>query len=185
MDIQGLSYIENFISDQEESDLIDLIDHGIWLNELKRRVQHYGYKYDYTKKQIDASLKIEELPHWALKVAHQIYDAGHLPYFPDQLIINEYQPGQGIASHIDCVPCFRECIVSLSLGSLCTMVFTEKKSGKEVETILSSRSLLVMADAARYEWQHGIKAKKSDWMDGVKKARERRISMTFRKVILI
>lgn len=43
---------------------------------------------------------------------------------PDQLIINEYLPGQGIAPHIDCVPCFTETIVSISLGDEYPMRFT-------------------------------------------------------------
>lgn len=45
---------------------------------------------------------------------------------------------------------------------------------------LESRSLLVLKGDARYKWKHGIAARKSD--NGVK--RQRRISLTFRKVIL-
>ncbi|WP_231289239.1 hypothetical protein [Rickettsia bellii] len=29
---------------------------------------------------------------------------------PDQVIINEYMPGQGIAPHTDCIPCFSDTI---------------------------------------------------------------------------
>ena len=46
-DISGLQYIPDFIARDEESALIANIDEQPWLNDLKRRVQHYGYKYDY------------------------------------------------------------------------------------------------------------------------------------------
>ena len=35
--------------------------------------------------------------------------------------VNEYLPGQGIAQHVDCVPCFGGTVASLSLLSPCTM----------------------------------------------------------------
>lgn len=47
IDISGLSYIPDFISAQEQACLLSQIDQQPWLTDLKRRVQHYGYKYDY------------------------------------------------------------------------------------------------------------------------------------------
>ena len=46
-DINGLNYIENYINDHQHDWLLERIDQEDWLNDLKRRVQHYGYKYDY------------------------------------------------------------------------------------------------------------------------------------------
>lgn len=45
---------------------------------------------------------------------------------------------------------------------------------------LEPRSLLILKDDARYKWKHGITSRKSD--NGVK--RQKRVSLTFRKVIL-
>ena len=45
---------------------------------------------------------------------------------------------------------------------------------------LEHRSLLILKDDARYKWKHGITPRKID--NGVR--RGRRISLTFRKVIL-
>lgn len=50
---------------------------------------------------------------------------------------------------------------------------------------LAQRSLLCIVDKARYEWKHGIVARKSDAINGKRIQRERRLSLTFRKVILI
>jgi hypothetical protein len=45
-------------------------------------------------------------------------------------------------------------------------------------------SLLVMKDEARYKWTHGIAKRKSDRYRGRTIVRRRRVSLTFRKVIL-
>jgi len=44
-------------------------------------------------------------------------------YVFDMVIVNEYEPGQGIASHIDNAKLFDHIIVSLSLGSDVVMNF--------------------------------------------------------------
>ena len=47
--INGLDYIEDFITEEESKILVDFIDKQEWNKELKRRTQHYGYMYDYKK----------------------------------------------------------------------------------------------------------------------------------------
>ncbi|MCU0440030.1 MAG: hypothetical protein MUC49_19255 [Raineya sp.] len=71
--IKGLTYLENFISEEEEKQLINQIDKAVWLNDLKRRVQHYGYKYDYKKRKIDASMRIGELPDWLKNLSNILF----------------------------------------------------------------------------------------------------------------
>jgi alkylated DNA repair dioxygenase AlkB len=125
-------------------------------------VQHYGYRYDYKSQSIDHSMLIGELPDWAKDVAGQLVDRGLFPAMPDQVIVNEYEPGQGIKDHTDCEPCFTNKIASLSLGSKCVMHFTEKDSKRVVPVPLEPRSLVVLTGRARYEWTHGIPPRKSD-----------------------
>jgi alkylated DNA repair dioxygenase AlkB len=185
MKIQGLEYIEEFISDEEEVALISEIDNNGWLNDLKRRVQHYGYKYDYKKRNIDPSMKIGNLPGWVEELVSRLKELGNMPYLPDQLIVNEYLPGQGISPHIDCEPCFGNTIASLSLGSHCVMKFSNKSTQKEFDLMIKPKSLLIMQDEARYKWHHGINARKTDVVEGIRYARRRRISLTFRKVNLL
>jgi len=50
--IPGLKYIESYITKEEEHELLAKIDESQWLIDLKRRVQHYGYKYDYKSKKL-------------------------------------------------------------------------------------------------------------------------------------
>lgn len=182
--IHGLTYIPNFIDNLEVKNFIDSINSEPWLSDIKRRVQHYGYKYDYKARSIDYSMFIGKLPSWAMIMAQRLFDEKHISEFPDQLIINEYEPGQGIANHVDCEPCFGNTIISISLGSSCVMDFINLRTKEKVEVMLESGSLVVISGEARYNWTHGIAQRKTDNFRGVKTERRLRISMTFRKVIL-
>lgn len=179
LNINGLEYLPSFISREQEIKLLDLIDSKNWNSDLKRRTQHYGYKYDYKARSIDQSYYLGKMPDWIDEVCSKLYYEEIFLQKPDQVIINEYVPGQGISAHIDCAPCFTDTICSLSLSSGCIMDFTNYDSKKSI--YLEPRSLLVLKGDARYKWRHQIAARKSD--NGIK--RQRRISLTFRKVILI
>ena len=71
-------------------------------------------------------MRIGELPWWLEVLRYRLQKESYMQDGTDQTIINEYLPGQGISSHIDCEPCFEDTIVSLSLGSGCIMDFTNK-----------------------------------------------------------
>jgi alkylated DNA repair dioxygenase AlkB len=47
--------------------------------------------------------------------------------------------------------------------------------------LLEPRSLLVLGDEARYEWEHGIARRKTDHWQGGRIFRSRRLSVTFRR----
>jgi alkylated DNA repair dioxygenase AlkB len=85
----------------------------------------------------------------------------------DQMLVNEYEPGQGISSHRDYAP-FGRTVVSLSLLSPCVMDFKHPASGRKECLLLESRSLLVLSDEARFEWEHGIAARKRDVWQGMR-----------------
>lgn len=182
-DIEGLQYIADFISQDEEAELINAIDKNTWLHDLKRRVQHYGYKYDYKARGITPDCYIGPLPNWIEQIAHKLHQYGLFKATPDQVIVNEYIPGQGISAHIDCIPCFDDVIASLSLGSAAVMQFEHTQQNQKHEIYLQPRSLIVLQGAARYKWTHAIPARKSDKVDGLKIDRGRRLSLTFRKII--
>ncbi|MEL7453329.1 MAG: alpha-ketoglutarate-dependent dioxygenase AlkB, partial [Pseudomonadota bacterium] len=79
------------------------------------------------------------------------------------------------------IPCFGDTIASLSLASAAMMVFTGP-SGETGYLHLRPCSLLVLTEDARSKWRHAIPARKSDMMDGERKPRSRRVSLTFRKI---
>ncbi len=181
--VSGLTIVPAYITPEEERDLLEAVDASPWLTDLKRRVQHYGWRYDYRTRRVDESAFLGALPDWAGCIAARLRRDGYAAAIPDQLIVNEYEPGQGIAAHVDCVPCFGDTIASLSLGSGCEMVFSSLYTDEQHAVYLHPGDLLVMQRDARYSWRHEILARKSDEVDGRRITRKRRVSLTYRTVI--
>lgn len=184
MPVPGLTYAAGYLTPTDETLLLAAVDAAPWRADLKRRVQHYGYRYDYTARTVDPSMYLGPLPAWSQPLADRLTADGHMPAVADQLIVNEYEPGQGIGPHVDCVPCFGPVVCSLTLGSSCVMDLTEV-DGEAAESLLLERgSLLVLTEAARYEWRHAIRGRRADTWNGQTIPRGRRVSLTFRTVIL-
>ncbi len=168
MAILGLTLKLNAIDDKTEAQIINTIETGAWTTAFKTRsVQQYGHIYNYNTKGLSGYIQI---PKWLLDLAKQL----DIPE-PENVIINKYDPGEGISAHIDS-NCFGPIITSLSLKSAIPMIF---KYHIDVKTYtLEPRSLLILEDTARYRYTHEIPARKSD--NGVK--RQKRYSITFRTV---
>ena len=89
----------------------------------------------------------------------------------NQITVNEYPPGTGLAPHVDTHSAFTETILSLSLGDRCVMEFRHPNgytNDSKYNNIphraleLPRRSLLVLTGMARYNRQHYIPKRKSD-----------------------
>jgi alkylated DNA repair dioxygenase AlkB len=178
----GAMYINEFLSREEEQAIRDRLDAEEWSNTLKRRVQHFGYLYDYRARAVTVDAYLGKLPPWLETLAERLVTRGYFVDLPDQVIANEYLPGQGISAHVDCVPCFEDTIISISLLSQCEMIFRERSRSRSLAVLLHPRSGIVLKGASRYDWTHEIPARKSDVLDGKKVDRGRRISLTFRKI---
>src|SRR5436190_21173243 len=162
MDGPGLKYITGFVAEPDEAALLAVVDAEPWPPDLKRRVQHYGYRYDYKARKVDPSMYLGPLPAWAQPLADRLVADGRMTAAPDQLIVNEYEPGQGITAHVDCVPCFGPVACSLTLGSTCVMELSAAQGGEAESLLLERGSLLVLAGEARYSWRHAIPGRKTD-----------------------
>lgn len=173
----------SFLSSEAQNALMQFIDAGIWSQELKRRVQHYGYKYDYSSRQLAKQIAAP-IPIWARELIKEIYERTMVKGGFDQVIVNEYEPGQGISAHIDHTKIFGKEVVTLSLGSPCVMEFSRPNDGKTAEVLLMPDDLLALSGAARYDWRHAIRGRMSDKWEGKLLRRSRRVSVTFRTVVL-
>lgn len=176
----GLTYLENYISEDKADRLVQEIDAALWRTDLKRRVQHYGYRYDYKARRARREDYLGRLPKLFQCLSERLTAEGFFQTVPDQVIVNEYQPGQGISAHIDCQPCFGETIASVSLLSACVMRFASQTYSQQMELHLQPTSLLVLKGDARHMWTHAIPSRKTDVFEGQKCIRSRRISLTFR-----
>ena len=189
--VPGLTYVPDFLSDLEEAEIVKEIDRQEWSNELRRRVQHYGWRYDYKTGKVDQTMRIGTLPDWATNIAQRLVERSLMPMMPDQVIVNEYVREQGISRHIDSEPSFSDYIAMVSLLESWEMVFrkNEKHSKKKCNVMLEKRSVAIMTGPARYQWTHEIPSRKGEPGPKTHKGtrprilRGRRLSLTFRTVL--
>ncbi|MGW0969967.1 alpha-ketoglutarate-dependent dioxygenase AlkB [Streptomyces sp. NPDC002516] len=183
--VPGLRYIADWLTPDASQSLLSIVDAAEWSGQLKRRVQHYGHRYDYGRRTVsdDRQAPAPPLPTWAREAAARLASEGLMDQEAEQVIVNEYQPGQGISAHVDCLPCFGPVIAAISLGSGCHMDFTSPVDGAKLAVPLAPGSLLVMTGPARYTWRHAIAARKSDPGTTGRVPRGRRVSVTFRALL--
>ena len=174
--IPGLTYIPEFVTEEEERRILARVDSGEWNHEYSRRRQQFGYRYDYKSEHLT---HLGSLPDWLLELAERLAREGIFDRIPDQALVNEYLPGQGIAAHVDR---FSETVVSLSLASGIVMDFTRESDSAKTPLWLEPRSLLVLQGEARHDWQHSIAKRLKDLHQGQWITRDRRVSLTFRSV---
>ena len=184
--VEGLTLIENFVTVDEERALATLAaTSGDETRLARRRVKHFGYAFDYGTR--DANLKVvDEIPELAMEVLRRL--PRETPGYEgamrcDQVTVNEYPRGVGLAPHVDTHSAFGDTILSLSLLGGTVMEF--RTSGEAHRAIyLPPRSLLVMHGESRYRWQHYIPHRKFDTLEGEAAPTPRddvRLSYTFRE----
>ncbi|KAH9255092.1 hypothetical protein BASA81_006851 [Batrachochytrium salamandrivorans] len=187
----GLSLVEDFITEEEELAMCCELDAKPWDNRLSRRVQHYGFEFDYASRMAvsNGSTNSCNFPPQCYRTVEQrlLESTGICPKQFDQLTVNEYLPGQGIAPHVDSHSCFGNVMLSLSLIADICIRFVPKSTKLSavgrVNLWLPRRSLLVMQGPSRLAFTHCIPARSSDLVNGVViKRQDRRVSLTFRSV---
>lgn len=186
--IPGLKIDKLIIDPIWQNKLFKFVDVFDEKQPLKRKTKQYGYEYDYKLHKDKIIKKINNAPPQLLCIADILYKHGLMRQKPNQIIINKYEPGQGISAHRDNIKYFTGDIATLSLGSAYVMRFRPHSKNKLVDkkkfydVLLPIGSLAVMKDDARSIWTHEIIAKKSDKINGVTTKRGTRISITFRTV---
>ena len=159
----GATLVPDIVTKAEEQRILLRISQAPWMTDLSRRVQHYGYRYDYRGGPTDGRHDpAPPFPRWATVIGERLS-----PFFdgamPEQCIVNEYRPGQGIGMHADHAS-FGNIVVSLSLGDAWTMNFRPRSARPYVREGLASdevallprRSALVLRADARSAFMHGI-----------------------------
>mmetsp|Transcript_115889 Transcript_115889/g.201653 ORF Transcript_115889/g.201653 Transcript_115889/m.201653 type:complete len:350 (-) Transcript_115889:249-1298(-) len=199
----GACYIPDLLTPEDEAAILQWVDRpgGSWSKEISRRTQQYGPRFAYGGgRYLQHNDDFPNIPSvfdnviWKLRSV--VTEDGHClyRYQPDQIIINEYYPGQGIAAHIDRTELFDDCIASVSLLSDAVMNFMPVKrflNGVQQaphNVLLHRRSALVMTGPARYHFKHGIQRLREEVYlqpDGVEatNVRSRRVSITLRRVL--
>jgi DNA oxidative demethylase len=172
----GFSYFPSFLSEEEEQRLAHAVP-GMELHpmvfrgfEAKRRVQSFGYDYNFDKRQLQKGKPVPgDFRFLITKVADFL--ALDTDSFAE-LLVTEYPEGSVINWHRDAPPF--GIIAGVSLLADCRFRLRPYDKGKQgkrsvITVPVQRRSLYVIRDEARTAWEHSILPVKS-----------RRLSVTLR-----
>ena len=184
--INGFQLIENYLTKEQEALLFNNINQQKWVVDYQRRLQYYNYRnehvYPYNLIPIP-----DKIPDFLNELIDRIVNDHIVENKFDQIIVNEYKPGEGLKPHFDRKDYFQNIIVGVSLNSATTMEFYNEKTSpdgcQKKSILIPRRSLYVLKDDARYVWKHGISSKKYDIVNGIRTERKVRVSITFRNVV--
>ena len=204
--VEGATVVADFITEADEEALLACVNSRPWIDSIHRRVQHYGYTFNYKTFLLDFMAETPPMPEPVQQVIAKICSSIGGEHKLTQLTVNEYEAGQGIAPHIDTESCFGPSIFVLNLAGGIVMTLRKpydetagsssgsddcdspstpanKRAQIKKHMWLPRRSLLVLEREARYAYSHGIAKRINDVVDGQVLPRGRRVSMTFRQAL--
>jgi alkylated DNA repair dioxygenase AlkB len=159
----GFSYTENFITENEERQLLQVIS-GLELHtfifrgyEAKRKVASFGYDYNFNNRSISEGKEIP--PGFNFLIEKVAKETGISASEFAELLVIEYPPESVINWHRDAPPF--ELIAGISLLSDCTFKlrpYNKEQQGKKyIRSVpVKKRSLYIMQGESRSEWEHSI-----------------------------
>lgn len=155
----GLKLAYEVISPAEEAALIAQIEasgltYYSYDAENPRSSTSYGWEYDFRN---DTFLPCAPMPEAFRPIADMAAAfAGLAPGSFAECLLNRYEPGAIIQSHVD-KPVW-EHVIGISLGSAVTMQLRrETADGYEYAPVeLLPRSMYLLSDDARHIWQHSL-----------------------------
>lgn len=158
--LPGLRYEEEFVTAVEEQTLIEQINaqelapfrFQKWTG--KRLTATFGWLYDFES---GSFARAERLPSFLLPFRERAANfAGLFESELEQALLIRYDAGAGIGWHRD-RPLF-EHVVGISLGSPVPFAFRRRKEKgfDRVKIALKPRSIYLLSDEVRHDWEHGI-----------------------------
>lgn len=120
----------------------------------KRRIVSFGWRYDFNRGGLQ---RTQDMPEFLMPIreAAAAFAGLHASKL-QQVLLTEYSPGAAIGWHKDRAV-FGD-VVGISLLSACTFRFRRKAGAKweRSSLILEPRSVYLLRDASRSQWQHSI-----------------------------
>jgi len=160
---EGFSYLPDFITPEEENDLLRIISktelHSFLFQgfEAKRKVASYGYDWSFERRILSKGREIPSAFHSLIKKV-----ADRISVSPDnfaELLLTGYPEGSVINWHRDAPPF--DLIAGVSLQSDCIFRLRPHDKAKQKRSALVSfpvhrRSLYIIQGIARTDWEHSI-----------------------------
>ena len=163
---EGLLYREDFISAEEEAQLLSELEalefravvmHG---QAARRTVRMFGLDYDYEHGDLVPADPLPTSMSWLRDRCAEWMERD--PADLVQILVSRYPAGAGIGWHRD-APMFGSRIAGVSLLAPCRMRFQRTVQGTRsvAELVLAPRSAYLLTGKARWSWQHSIPGTKA------------------------
>jgi alkylated DNA repair dioxygenase AlkB len=160
---KGFTYDTDFITVEEENELINQIKNVELKNlnfqgyEAKRKVASFGFDWSFEKRLLTKGKPIPKEFEWLLTKVGLKFNIEISKI--SELLLTEYPNEAVINWHRDAPPF--DTIIGISLLSNCTFRFRPHDKTKQNRKSITSfpvvrRSIYVMKDEARSEWEHSI-----------------------------
>lgn len=171
--IDGLQYVDDFITDNEEEKLLSEIEaHFLaWKYLNNRSLQNWG-GLPHMKGMLPTPL-----PPFLQPLLQRVDDAGVFTLEDgartkaNHVLVNRYRPGEGIAAHVD-GPAYKPVAAIVSLRAPIVMHFYARRQSSDVipgnplcAILLRPRSLLVLSRSAYHDVYHEIGERTKDKLD--------------------
>jgi alkylated DNA repair protein alkB family protein 8 len=175
----GLAYYSEFLSVSEERSLIEFLERLDWDGVgafrrrgrlVRRREIDFIHAYVRDRRGVRPGVPLPPALDFLRSRCAEFVERA--PDFFEQAIAARYVKGAGIDWHIDSTKAFGEPICAVSLASECVMKFRLGRTESVWSLRLEPRALLVFSGAARWKYQHHIRAVK-----------DMRLSVTFRPLL--
>ncbi|EYC39983.1 hypothetical protein Y032_0634g912 [Ancylostoma ceylanicum] len=155
IDINGLMVVHDFLSESEEADIIEMIDGVEWvLSQSGRRKQDYGPKVNFKHKKVktDTFVGMPEYADMLLEKMRSVSQEKLGNYVPFEMCNLEYDESKksAIEMHFDDTWIWGNRLISINLLSGSVMTLANEKTQQLCYAWFPRRSLLCMADDARY-----------------------------------
>jgi alkylated DNA repair dioxygenase AlkB len=162
---EGLVYVEEFISRDEERALLSQLEsidfRAVTMRgqTARRTVRHFGLDYAYESGELVPAEPLPAEMAWLRERCAALIERDCEDLV--QVLVSRYPEGAGIGWHRD-APMFGSKIAGVSLRAPCRMRFQRTVQGeRSVANIeLAPRSAYVLSGKARWSWQHSIPATK-------------------------
>lgn len=161
MDLNGFTYIPDFISVKEENQILLQLINLPWQEVkmygvvAKRKVIHFGLNYIYHSRSVMPTIAP---PSFIISLIERSAVILKIP--PEEIVetlVTFYPVGAGIGWHKD-ANIFGNNVFGISLKSQCMMKFRKYINNKYevIKKNVEPRSAYILSNEARWEWQHSI-----------------------------
>lgn len=160
--ITGLWYIKKYLSYEELNMIKKKLNNEIILEPItalsnSRRVAHYGKYYSCDRTGLKDAQPIPDFMNELVNSSriNNLVGFDLIDKLFEQVIINEYKPGQQISYHTDHTKLYGPVIACITVGQSVPIKF--ECGGIKKKINIEEGSMYIMTDESRYEWKYSLR----------------------------